>query len=239
MTQQVVLARFELPVIDPSTDNASFQLHFEATGSDTSIDFSELDEACQDFIQDTPPGGSHIPGAYLSTEVDRSTNAGTVTYYDITGHLDGSPAGAPIHMATFTVPAAIETDSGNLPAGIAAVVSYRADYGSDVEFGTHIRPRARDRNRFYFGPLSNTLRAQDSTTHRPKLASVFVADMLLALKALSTLREGFPNQMQLVVWSRAAAAVKLANTAWMDDRFDYQRRRSDPTPATRTFQSLT
>jgi hypothetical protein len=40
---------------------------------------------------------------------------------------------------------------------------------------------------------------------------------------------------ELVVWSRKNASVKLPFETFMDDRFDYQRRRSDPNPASRSI----
>lgn len=236
MTQQVVLVRTTLTALDPTTDNPSFTLHFEATGSNTGIDFGSLSPAIAGFLNNVATGATSAPAHYLSQELSRATNTILVECYDITGVLGGGPMGSPVDVREFQL---ADLATGNpLPAGISCAVEYRAEYGTDVEFGPGTRPRSRDRNRFYFGPLNTNTIAYDATSHRPYFTAAFIGDIQKSLHDLSELNNGEDNQCSLVVWSRKNASVKHAAYVTMDDRPDYQRRRSDPSPATRVTTAL-
>lgn len=236
MTQQVVYVRTTLTALDPTTDNPSFSLHFEATGANTGIDFGSLSPAIADFLNNTAGGASAAPAHYLSQELSRAVGSILVECYDITAVLGGGAMGSPVDVREFQL---ADLASGNpLPAGVACAVEYRAEYGTDVEFGPGTRPRSRDRNRFYFGPLNTNAIAYDSTSHRPFLTSQFITDISKSLHDLSELNNGEDNQCSLVVWSRKNASVKHAAWVTMDNRPDYQRRRSDPSPATRVTSAL-
>jgi hypothetical protein len=225
-----VTAIISIPNLDPINDTASWSFEFE---SDTATDFSNISAvitACQNFVTTAGTGGAASIGFYLSASVDRATNHAAVTVYDITGHLDGSPHGSPVAMQNFTIPVGSGSAQA-FPEGCAAALSFRGDYGTDVEFGGsppgRTRPRARDRNRVYIGPLSSVCAQKDATTGRCEWSSTFVTDALAALFSLSGTHTAGGDAWNFRVWSKKDAALKLPTESWMDNRVDYQRRRSD------------
>jgi len=215
MTQQVVHARVIAATKDTSVDYPSFGLTIEERGTDTSLDLSACDTAITAFVN-----------AWASNTSFSLSGQMTIEYYDVTTHLDGSPAGSPIHLHTgsFSPGAA----SHYMPEGVTAAVSYRADYGTDVEFAPGTRPRARDRNRFYLWPITNLAMSQDAGTGRTILSNTFITTVLNAVSVnLLGIGTAPTHVGDLVVWSRKNASVKPIVDIWMDDRPDYQRRRSD------------
>jgi hypothetical protein len=210
---------------------------FDGVDAPTGPDFENLLTSIISFWND--PGTGTALAGYLSTTLARDANASELVVYDITAALGvGDPAGSPLSVSPFTLGGAAGGGI-NLPAGDCGVLSWRAAYGSDVEFGTGARPRASDRNRMYIGPLNSDAIADDSETPVVTILKVnFRNDMLRAILALQTALIAFDNPWQIEVWSRKNAACKDATSAWVDDRPDYQRRRSSPMPATRTYEDL-
>lgn len=226
MTQQVVRARTILGVKSPFTDNPSFDTYWEQVGTDTSVNLATVQARIDAFFNTTATGAANPLKAYLSEVISSTSDDTRVEYYDITAHLDGTPAGSPIAITEFSViPALIQS----APDGVAAAVGYRVDYGTDVEFGpVKSRPRSRDRNRFYFGPLNLGAFSMDANG-RCIFGHQFVTDLLAAAGTLLRLGSGSSDITQPVVWSRKNASVKHPIVSvWTDDRPDYQRRRSDP-----------
>lgn len=193
--------------------------------------------AVQHFYNNVGTGGGAPLSAYMPAVYDTGANHATLTGYDITAHLNGSPAGAPVFSIpwTFGVTTPPPTNKPT-PEGCSACLSFRTDYGTDVEFGTGTRPRARDRNRIYVPINSNTLQ-EDVTTHRVGFLASFITDCLAAMFDLSETVSSGGHTYNWRVWSRKNADVKLVTELWMDDRPDYQRRRTDPTPGTRVFRA--
>lgn len=230
---QVLLAKVSIPNLDVNNDPASIGFVFE---SDTASDYahvSGITSAITTFFNTTASGGVNPVSSYYSDSCDRGTNHSSITYYDLSGHLDGSPHGAPVATATWTLGGA--TSGLKFPEGAAACLSFRSDYGTDVEFGVGTRPRARDRNRIYLGPLNAGCAALDSSTHRTEFAPDFINSVLHAAFTLAgTITTGGVAYVWRV-WTRRGAAVKLIEEFWMDNRVDYQRRRSDQAPGTRTY----
>lgn len=226
MTQQVLRARTMLGVKSPFTDSPSFDTYWEQIGTDTAVNRTTVQARIDAFFNTTATGAANPLKAYLSEVVSPTSGDAQVEYYDITGHLDGTPAGSPIDIRQFSVVGGLTQSA---PDGVAAAVGYRVDYGTDVEFGpAHSRPRSRDRNRFYFGPLNLSAFAMDANG-RCIFSHQFVVDLLAASATLLALGTGSSDITQPVVWSRRNAAVKQPITQlWTDDRPDYQRRRSDP-----------
>lgn len=230
-----------IPMLDPLVDTSSWSLEFE---SDTATDFTNIGAVftgITNFMTTVPSGGVAAPGAYLSGCADHGSNHCTMTAYDITGALGlHQDHGGPVATQNFTLPTLAGGWAG-FPEGCAAVLSYRGNYGTDVEFGGtppgHTRPRARDRNRFYFGPLNSQATTTDISTNRCKFKPQFITDMLLAFNTLSQAKIAGGDTWLLRVWSRTDAALKVPTEAWMDDRIDYQRRRADQ-GGVRTFQVL-
>lgn len=164
--------------------------------------------------------------------------------YDITGHLTGTPHGSPINSGTYAITLQ-DLASNGVPEGVAIAISYRGNYGTDVEFVrdpvTHKvtqRPRSRHRGRIYFGPLGTGALVKDSTTHRTKIAPQFIADAQFALQAAGTVTDSGSNKWHLSHWSKKNGSTEDIVQQWMDDRPDYQRRRADQS-TTRTTATFT
>lgn len=156
------------------------------------------------------------------------TRAGghTAKFYDLTGHLDGSPHGSPVRVSGMT---AIASEVGTeLPTEVAICLSFHSGYGTDVEFAPGARPRARDRGRIYLGPLTTSVLNYDSTIGRTFVSSAVRTSIANAAAAL---RDTAGNAWG--VWSRKNARIEPVETAWVDDAFDIQRRRGER-PVART-----
>ena len=247
MTQQVVHVRVSLPDTATQEDTSSQSYTVEATGSDPNVDFGQLDIFFADIYNNVLGAMSTYLARYLSNNLDRSAGAVKVVYTDITGHLDGSAAGPPVHTSAFTLAAPATANA--LPAEVAMVVTYRAGYGTDLERGpvssslpssesaidqgaptTHsgvTRPRARDRGRIYHGPFNlNTINAAGAPTPTFKADLGFWANDVFGVQLF-----GAHNQFQCQVWSRRKASV--AQPLWwaVDDSWSSQRRRGDTAAA--------
>lgn len=167
--------------------------------------------------------------------------------YDITTHLDGGPHGSPIYTG-LVVGSAAPSALTALPAGLCVCVSYRSDFGTDLEEGpsvstiptadfaqdegapaTHTgrtRPKSRDRGRLYIGPLDQGI--VDSTTgltgeSRP--GGTFLDTLRHAAYQViidATLAAAGARWAQ---WSRRNATVKIVNGGNVANSFTYQRGR--------------
>lgn len=228
MPTTAVHLRLTIPVLDPTDDPVSFAWAYAYTGTDVNTDAPAFVAQVTNFFNTAATGASSPIGEYLGPQCDRAAGHCQWDLYDISTALAGTPAGGPIAMGSWTLSANFV--GAALPSGDAAVISYRADYGSDVEFGPHTRPRARDRNRTYIGPLGQLVTQTDPTTGRCKFSAQFITDCLAAFNQYVALASPFGLQ----IWSRKNAALKLPIEAWMDDRPDYQRRRSDPSTVRQT-----
>lgn len=247
MTQQVCKARVVLPSIVNGTDNCSMDFTFEATGSDTGLDFTDSitpQSALTDFFNTAV--GSEPVAYYLSSDLSRASNACSISWTDVTAHLDGSPAGTPFRTDFFTLGA-----SGGgfpMPPQFAAVVAYRRDYGSDLEHGasaslpssesaidqgapaTHTgvtRPRARDRGRIYVGPLTSLVQG---STGGGTWAATFATNLVDSFNSLAnTQNPTLHNQFNLVQWSRRGASINSVRWYYLDENGGIIRRRGDTT----------
>lgn len=246
MTQQVAHARVLIPSTVAGIDTSSFSLTLEATGSDTGLDFStsQTPQAMiENFINGTVGVQVNPLSHYMAASLDHSSNACSIIWTDVTAHLDGSPAGSPFRIDHFTLGAS--ASASDLPAGVCVCFGLRGDYGTDIEHGanatlpstdsaidqgapaTHTgrtRPRARDRGRFYLGPLcgSGTLGTGSA------LATQLLDDAEIAVNgAIQTHNTVSANQFNVVVWSRRNASVMPATFFYVNENFAYQRRRAD------------
>lgn len=166
---------------------------------------------------------SHSPhfalSDYMSQSLSIASETNLITWYLLDGHLDGTPHGAPIRQDLWTLGS---TDSGSLPDEVAAVITYQRAYGSDVEFGPGVRPRARDRGRLYIGPFGPLALGQDSVTKEPFVAAAL--GPVLEEAALHLITDSSSMWSQ---WSRANATTAPVVGGWVDDAFDSQRRRGN------------
>jgi hypothetical protein len=213
VTQQVVKARYIITLGNVQMPNPTVDFVFEATGSDTTLDFTDFVAnpllVLNNFWTSLAPSQTHQMSNYFSSEKTRSL-ANSVEWYDITGHLDGSPAGSP-----FRIDAAgwsgIIMGSTDLHPALCGVLAYRRTYGTAQEVSGHTRPRARDRGRVHLGPLRDV--AQEDGTGQA--AGAFQDDMIAAANGLAgTHNAGLHNQFNWVQWSRMNASVgNIADTA--------------------------
>lgn len=158
---------------------------------------------------------------YLSSSLSTAANANTIAYYLLDGHLDGSPHGSPIRTDHWSLGG--HSSSEPFPDEVAVVLSYHRNYGTDVEFGTGTRPRARDRGRVYIGPLSTSAGTTNLTTGEVFVTTAFITDLTDAAHQLTV----FPSATPWVQWSRTKADTALVVGGWVDNAFDSQRRRSN------------
>lgn len=231
---KTALIKTLIPALDSDDDPSSNGFVFLGSGAADFSGIAALFTHVENFYNVTGTSGANPVSHYMGRQLDRGSSHCHITAYDITGHLDGSPHGSPVAADTWTLGGSGAVNS--VPSGVAAAVSFRADYGTDVEFGVGTRPRSRDRNRVYIGPLTVDALNEDSVTHRVKLSNTFIGDCLAALFNLSEAVGIGGDDWVLQTWSRKNASTKLATEGFMDDRPDYQRRRSDP--GNKTFRAL-
>jgi hypothetical protein len=249
MPLQVLHARIVLPDGTTFEDTSSIGMTFQAVTT-TAIAPADIQTLVTGYFN-TRQGGMTDPlSAYISPEISRATDGCSIEIYDVTDHLDGTPAGSPISIQTFTM--GVSGSSFPLPAQIAAVVAYRAAYGPDLEKGTPevvkstesaidqgapathpavSRPRASDRGRLYMGPL-NILTLAGTSVGGPGssglLSTQFQTDLTdWAVNTMGTHAGSAGGSFSNVVWSRARAAVKLVAFVALDAAVGVIRKRAD------------
>ena len=227
--------------LSPIIDAPSFHLYYLSTYTTADItDVSSLVNQVISQFNSIPSGAGFSVASVMSDCLSRAANQSLVDVYDVTAHLNGTPAGSPVLLTSFTLAAGQPTPKAN-PEGVAAVITLQAPYGTDVEFGPGTpatRPRARDRGRIYVGPLDGSVLALESTTNRSYLVSSFQTTLVKWIQAINVITTA-PHTViyNLAVWSRKGAFMKSLQECWVDDRPDYQRRRSDQA-ASRLIQGL-
>lgn len=156
--------------------------------------------------------------SWLADSVDAS-GTWEAMYYDISGHLGGTAHGSPFGSGLIT-PGTIGTDS--LPSELAACLSFRSNYGTDVEFGGGgaTRPRARDRGRVFIGPIKKGAVEDSSTTQEGRIIGGLCQSIVSAADALKG-----DATYTWSVWSRKDATLKPVTVVWCDNAWDIQRRR--------------
>lgn len=177
-----------------------------------------IEASIEQFFKTATGGGSALQ-TFLSKSLSSIGSLSETSFYNLTGHLDGSPHGGPI--ATFNWGLSATGAGVSLPDQIACALSMHSNYGTDVEFGVGgTRPRARDRGRVFIGPLDSGTIVSDATTNEPKMLPLFSQTLADAASRLLTEQPGWS------VWSRRDAALKTITGGWVDNRPDVQRRRA-------------
>jgi hypothetical protein len=219
---------FKPNTISPAVDSPAMALNFQCTAGPVALtDVTNLMTAVRAMIATPAPGATFALTHYYGRTIDRTTNSGVVDAYDISNALaHGVPMGSPVLVGSWTPAAAGATDTG--PEGVCAVVTLQAPYGTDEEFISNTRPRARDRGRIYFGPIGSMSYAPNGTDAHTQLTPAIMTDLTKAFQQLATTFVATSLAWGLVQWSRKNALVKSIHQIWMDDRPDYQRRRTDP-----------
>lgn len=216
-----------LPTLSPLLDNVTWDFsYFTTFTTQDATDLSQLATTLVGKVNAIPTGGVAAINSYVSPTIDRGSTKCGWQIYDVSAHLNGTPAGSPVLIGSWTL-GGTPADAP-IPEGVAATVTLQAPYGTDVEFLPNTRPRARDRGRLYFGPLSISTLDNDVTTHRTKLKTNFMGDLTKWIKDVNVITSAAHTVVwNLAVWSRKNAAMKSLQEVWVDDRPDYQRRRTD------------
>lgn len=163
----------------------------------------------------------------LAFNVSPAAGASTISFYDITTHLDGSRHGSPLRVDTWTL-SAVGADS--LPDELACVLSVHSDLTIYTEFGIGTRPRARHRGRLFIGPLAQSSLTADAVTFEEILAG---ATRNRIAGAAVALRDDASTVW--AIWSRKNADVNPVTGGWVDNAFDVQRRRGNKPSLRSTF----
>jgi len=207
----------------------------DITVMDFAFDLDDLDPATLEVVAadldnffNSDDSRTHELAWYLSTVLSRVTNAASFEFYNLAGHLDGTPHGSPVHTVSWTLAAAGGIAGTNLPAEVCIVGSFHTDLAGILERDGDTRPASRRRGRVYLGPL------QTSALH--VVASVDVIDVNPALIAdlNQSMLELQAAQPDWSVWSRVDADLHNPLVGgWVDNAFDTQRRRGEA-PSFRT-----
>lgn len=204
-------------------DNATMSFVFAPDAADATHAAGIRDDLNSKFFNFATGGVK--PSNFIGPSVDLAAGA-TTKFYDLTGHLDGSPHGSPFYLSSFPLEAG--TPSGNLPNEVAVVLSFNSDLTGILEESGATRPRARHRGRVYFGPLHGGVADVEAVTSRVKVQAGFRSCLAGAGAQLMT------SAHRWCVWSRALSNVFEVVGGHVDDAFDTQRRRGQA-PTTRTL----
>lgn len=209
-----------------SADNVVNTFTFNQAGGILPSDMDDIFTALNAFYEQVDALVLNPIASYIGPAVSRSQPV-VVRFYDIDGHLNGSPAGSPVLIRPNDWSLGASASATGLPSEVAICLTAYADYLGDVEFGPGTRPRSRDRARIYVGPLNVT--AQTTAIGRTRPDPALLTNLAEAGARLARAPMG-PNW---VVWSRRSATIKPVTKVSVDDAFDTQRRRGiDPTAKT-------
>lgn len=193
-----------------------------AFASDLTIaqEHAAITSRLQDFYNGQTGGGDKI-ASYISPGIARASKPVEVKYYDISAHLDGSPHGSPVVVDTFVLAALPGGTNTPMPEEVAMCLSFHSAYDQVAEFGSHTRPRARDRGRVFVGPLTVLAMGLDAGTGQSRPAGIIPVTIAQAATRLCD-----PTSTALwSVWSRKNAALTSVVGGWVDNAWDTQRRR--------------
>lgn len=207
-----------------------------ATPDNVSPDFDATRDALAAFYNDSYEAGIDSIASRLSSVLSRTVDAVALKFYNLTGHLDGSPHGSPVAERFLTLDAA-QAGHNNLPGEAALVVSLEADMTGALEEGPlDTRPKQRRRGRVYLGPLNDFARSQDGTTGLVQVNASFLQQVGKAADALKDTLAGIAVPLQpWAIWSRTDAVVRNVVRVKVDNEIDTQRRRGARATVRTTF----
>jgi hypothetical protein len=215
-----LLAQVVFPHFDGiPADSVVNSFAFTTAAPVVSGDYTTIGAALENFYNVAPVGGSNLAGR-MAASISRTVQT-KVNFYDLTGHLDGTAHGSPTGGYNFTLAARVGAIP-DLPEEVAICGSFHSFYAADPEFMPGARPRARDRGRIYWGPLTSDVLTQDGGTMRTRVKDTVRSDLM---KKMQGLRDdpGFSWS----VWSRKNSTIDPVQVVWVDDAIDIQRRRGE------------
>lgn len=186
----------------------------------TGAELTAISTALVSFYNTVPSGHNSIANI-IGPTISRVALVHQIRFYDITGHEDGSRAGSPVRVDTWTLNA-MTAGAAPLPTECAIALSFHSPFFSDPEFGIGTRPRSRDRGRIYIGPL-----VQGTLDHNPPVNRPFVAQSTRETLVTQGAALRDDTGTAWCVWSRKSAALKTISNVSVDDAFDTQRRRGE------------
>lgn len=199
---------------------------FAGVSSPLVADFATLCSQVEDFYNTLAVSQNQVIGYYMAGACSRVVNACSTDVFVVNPTAtDPGKLGPPVHthpwtLATEGTGAAIV----QMPNQIAGCVSFRADYGTDEEFGTHLRPRADDRGRVYIGPLNSfAIGTTGIGLLYANLKLQFTEDLLASYNGMvNTLTT---HNWIACVWSRKEQLFKVVIESAVNDHCDTQRKR--------------
>lgn len=178
--------------------------------------------------------GSAI-GALLAPGLSRTAMGCSIKFYNLRGHLDGTPHGSPYYVENFTLPAAEYAEG--YPDEVALCLTMEAtdralqfvEVPDGVDPGAAPdRPRQRYTGRIYVGPFAYGAKTKFTDAQgysRPPAA--LLTGMRTMAKAVADGIDGLVplDEAAIGVWSRANRAIRGVEFFRTDDAWDTQRRR--------------
>lgn len=219
----------------------------DAVVNDFAITTSPTWDPATQLAQITSPLANfynHVEGAgqsiahFLSSRLTRAVNGIDIKLFDVTGHLDGSPAGSPLVTDHFTLAAA--GTSNNMPGQISVCLTLRGtawdtvpvevpDDASGVNYGGVAdvdtkpdRPRQRHTGRIYIGPL-NAVDPGYDVDKDPKVAPTLKQALLDNSRFLQDQLKA--NGHEWAVWSRKDRSMISVIKVEVDNRYDVVKKR--------------
>lgn len=186
----------------------------------------------QNFYDGTGGGATASIESRLSRSISRAANAHTVDIYDISGHLDGTPHGSPIHTLPFSL--SNTGAGGEPPSEVALALTLRGTSwasqpvespdGSDP--GTAIdRPRQRHSGRIFLGPWNGTVIPAPGSPYVSRPSALMINDILLQAVDFAQDVKTVMTGARWCVWSRADEFLYTITDVQMDDAWDTMRSR--------------
>ena len=207
----------------------AFNLLWSGTGTPTTTDLDAAEAVIRAFYNTIHTPAINKVADNLGSQHPRNVSGEETAFYDIDLTDPAHYFGSPVHVVPWTLSG---SPSGiSLPNQCAAVMSYRADYGTDPEHGGSTRPRAQDRGRIYLGPLSGGSTTTVTDTNGgvySTLSSIFYTTVSVSMKYLHD--QLILANWHWAVWSRVDQIFKIATQWALDDVIDTQRRRVEKDP---------
>lgn len=225
-----ILVTTTLPAENGKTEDAvvnSFAIRM--TGATPAEAAAVAIPAVEAFWESIPPTQGSPLGAFIGATQERSAEMCIARAYDITTHLDGSPHGSPVAEDAFSLPAALNAETG--VAQVAGVITLRARAFSDVQVeipggpgdpAPTVRPRARRTGRLYIGPLTTPALVFGAGVPA-RLSAGFRANAVHSAEMLQDTLEALGAVW--CVWSRAGGTLHAVIRAECDDSPDVIRSR--------------
>jgi hypothetical protein len=208
----------------------TFAFEIDAADDITDVDIDGLDAAIHEFYTANIGGTGRSVESYFGAQLANSRDN---RWYDISGHLSGTPHGSPIrsiHHGRVVGP----SNAGSLPAECAAVITLRGDGWQDAAVEAadgadadtlRDRPRKRRSGRVYIGPLNISAVGQAAGSEDVRLTEAFRGDLLVAAARLQASAADLAVPHYWSVWSRKDAALYPVVQVEADNAVDIVRGR--------------